>query len=58
MAAAVVQLLADTRAQPSEMRSVARREAARAFDAGMVCGKISSALEELVDGGRMGRRGE
>jgi glycosyltransferase involved in cell wall biosynthesis len=58
MAAAVVRLLADTRSQPLEMRSLARCEAARAFDAGMVCVKISSALEELVDNGRMGRGAE
>jgi glycosyltransferase involved in cell wall biosynthesis len=58
MAAAVTRLLAETRSQTVEMRSLARCEAARAFNAARVCGEISVALEELVAGASMGWGGE
>ncbi len=53
MATAITTMLDRLATSPSETRSVARAEARRLFAPDVVCGKISCALEQLVDDGRV-----
>jgi glycosyltransferase involved in cell wall biosynthesis len=50
MTAAVERLLEEVRAQPQQMRALARAEAERLFAPDVVCRKISLALEQLGEG--------
>jgi glycosyltransferase involved in cell wall biosynthesis len=50
MTTAVERLLEEVRAQPEQMRALARAEAERLFAPDVVCRKISLALEQLVEG--------
>jgi len=55
MARAIEQMLDRVRAQPEQMRSLARAEAERLFAPEVICGQLSAALERLVaDGGPNG----
>lgn len=54
MATAITAMLEEVRESPQQIRSVARAEAARLFAPDVVCGKISAALEQLVNAGRDG----
>lgn len=52
LATAITELLDRLRAQPAELRSLARSEAERLFAPEVVCEQISTALERLVDRSR------
>jgi glycosyltransferase involved in cell wall biosynthesis len=51
MARALLQMLERVRSNPGEISATARREAERLFAPELVCERISTALEDLLDGG-------